>query len=86
MIGDNQRRRKRGNIITKYLKLKAIGKGAKGAGKTAKWTAYSKAAKKSASRPPKKAWLAMAGGAGASALAVRKLRRTDSDRSQATAA
>lgn len=75
MIRDNKSRRKRaGNILTKYLKLKAIGKGAKGAGKTA----YSKAAK-SAHRPPKKAWLAMAGGAGAAALAARKLRRTPSN-------
>lgn len=87
MIRNHKSRRTRaGNILTKYLKFKAIGKGAKGAGKTAKWTAYGKSAKAAAQRPPKKAWVAMAGGAGAAALAARKLRRTSSDRSQPTPA
>lgn len=86
MIRNNKSRRRRaGNILTKYLKFKAIGKAVKGAGTTAKWTAYGKAAK-AAQRPPKKAWLAMAGGAGAAALAARKLRRTSSDPSQPTPA
>lgn len=88
MIRNNKSRRTRAaNVLTKYLKLKAIGKTAKGAGKTAKWTAYGKAAKSAAQRPPKKVWLAMAGGAGAAALGARKLRRTSSSgRSQPTAA
>ena len=78
------RRTRAGNILTKYLKFKAIGKAAKGAGKTA-WTAYGKATT-ATQRAPTKAWLALAGGAGAAALAAAKLRRTSSHPSQPTPA
>ncbi len=71
------RRSRAGDLISKYMKIKVAGKGAKGAGKAAKWTAYAKLAK-AVKRPPKKAWLALAGGTGAAALAVRKRRSTPS--------
>ncbi len=87
MIRKNKSRRARaGNVLAKYLKLKAVGSAAKGAGKTAKWTAYGKAAAKPVQRAPKKAWLALAGGAGAAALVARKLRHGSSDPSQPTPA
>jgi len=55
MIRHNESRKTRAaNILTKYRKFKAIDKAAKGAGKTAKWSAYGRVAT-AAQRAPKKA-------------------------------
>lgn len=68
--------RRASDLITKYLKLKATSKAAKGAGQAVKWTAVAKAGKTAAERTPKKGLLAVAGGVGVgtAALAVRKRR------------
>jgi hypothetical protein len=50
------------DLLTKYLKLKATGKAAKGAVKVAKWTTAAKVAKAAAQRVPKKGPPATAGG------------------------
>ena len=86
MIRQNKSRRARaGDLVTKYLKFKALSKAAKGLGKTTKSAARGKAAKP-IQRTPKKAWVALAGGAAAAALAVRKLRHDRADRSHPTPA
>jgi hypothetical protein len=65
-----------GDLLTKYLKLKAASKAAQGAGKAVKWTAIAQAGKTAAERTPKKGLLAIAGGlgVGTAALAARKRR------------
>ncbi|MGH2841583.1 MAG: hypothetical protein ACRDKY_12245 [Solirubrobacteraceae bacterium] len=73
------KRARAGDLIAKYLKLKATTKVAKGAGKAAKWTAAGKLAKSTAQRAPKKGWLVVAGGLGTAALAARKWRGTSPD-------
>ncbi|MFP5362848.1 MAG: hypothetical protein ACLGI5_08980 [Thermoleophilia bacterium] len=86
MIGHKKSRTARaGDLITRYLKFKAIAAAAKGAGKTARKAARGKPAQR-AQRPPKKAWLALAGGAGAAALVARKVRHGSADPSQPTPA
>jgi hypothetical protein len=62
------------DVLTKYLKLKAAGKAAKGAVKVAKWTTAAKVAKAATQRVSKKGLLATAGGVGAAALVARKRR------------
>jgi hypothetical protein len=78
MLKRNKSRRDRAiDIVTKYLKLKAAGKAAKGATKAAKWTTYGKVAKTVAERAPKKGLLAVAGGVGtAAAVATVRKRRS----------
>jgi hypothetical protein len=65
-----------GDLIRKYLKLKAVSEAAQGAGKAVKWTAVAKAGKSVAEHTPKKGLLAVAGGVGVgtAALAARKRR------------
>ena len=78
MLKRNKSRRDRAiDIVTKYLKLKAAGKAAKGAAKAAKWTTYGKVAKTVAERSQKKGLLAVAGGVGtAAAVATVRKRRS----------
>jgi|1186.fasta_scaffold658278_2 hypothetical protein len=78
MLKRHKSRRDRAiDIVTKYLKLKAAGKAAKGAAKAARWTTYGKIAKTAAERAPKKGLLAVAGGVGtAAAVAAARKRRS----------
>jgi hypothetical protein len=78
MLKRHKSRRDRAiDIVTKYLKLKAAGKAAKGVAKAAKWTTYGKIAKTAAERAPKKGLLAVAGGVGtAAAVAAARKRRS----------
>lgn len=85
MIRQNKSRRARAaNLAAKYLKFKAVSKAAKGVGKTVTSAASGKA--KPAQRAPKKAWVALAGVAGATALVARKLRSDSANPSQPTTA
>jgi hypothetical protein len=80
MLNRHKSRRSRAaDLLTKYLKIKATTKVAKGAGKAVKLTAYGKVAKAIARRAPKKGWLAIAGGVGATTLAARKRRSASSN-------
>jgi hypothetical protein len=76
MLKRHKSRRDRAiDIVTKYLKLKATGKAAKGAAKAAKWTTYGKIAKTAAERAPKKGLLAVAGGVGTAAAVAAAARK-----------